>query len=200
MKKGKFIFSALIGIALMVSNVFGSEVEKNASERSAENSVRVQLAQLLSPEEIGGNKGEISVVFSSFPATPFKIVHVTGSNQELVKKFTNRLQRTPLLVPEAMYGHSYSITIHFSELEEMPVRSERGSILRKELFSILSSSQIYENGRVKVTVSVKNSKATLVTVEGENKKLVTSVEDVLKNSSMNVNSEISGNYTIPVKF
>lgn len=200
MKKGKFIVSALISAALMVSSVFGSEGEKYAPSRSAEYSVRVQLAQLMSREEVEGNKGEVSVVFSSFPSNPFKVLSVTGSSKELVNKFKSRLEKTPLKVPDAMFGHSYSVTIHFSDIEELPVVVERGHILSREVFSILSTSQVSESGKIKVKLMVKNDKVTILAIEGDNSKLTSNVEYILKNSVIDVRSEIPGIYSIPVKF
>lgn len=116
MKKLKFIFLSLTGIVLMATSVLGSEGDKGVLVTRAENSVRTQLARVLSPEDVEGEKGEVSLVFASHPTKQFQLLKITGTNHELVEKFKKQLEKNPVKVPEAMIGKSYSITIRFSEI------------------------------------------------------------------------------------
>jgi hypothetical protein len=90
MKMVKFFSIALVSSFLVASSVFATDGDKsNLDVKAAENSVREQLASVLSSVSVE-EAGEVFVYFSISPKGEFELNGVKGENEGL----TNQVKET----------------------------------------------------------------------------------------------------------
>jgi len=198
MKTSKFLVSALLSGVLLVSSVYGTESDKSKNTSTdAKNVVREQIVDALS-DITAPNNQEVYVHFSVSSDKGFELLKVDGANSELAKEVKSKLISENIKVTSELEG-AYVIKVRFADKAE--VKPELASdVLRKNIATALSSVEASDASSVKLTLTVKNDNVIVEKVEGSDKKVVSSVENVLAKNAIYSPAELAGTYQVTVKF
>ena len=113
MKIVKFFSVALVSSFLVASSVFATSVEKsNADVKSAENTVREQLASALS-SVTAETSSDVFVYFTVSSKAGFELIDVNGLDSELASKVKSTLKAKTFATPAILDG-KYLIKVKFT--------------------------------------------------------------------------------------
>jgi hypothetical protein len=109
MKVAKFFSIVLAGSFLTVSSMMASGNE-NADVKKAENTVREQIANVLSDVNI--ESSDVIYVYFTVSSKGFELIDAKGENTELSDKVKEALSTSSIVPPVALEG-KYLIKVRF---------------------------------------------------------------------------------------
>ena len=115
MKIVKFFSIALVGSFLVASSVLANDVVKSTDSKTAENSIREQVAGALS--QVNANDNSVVYVYFSVSETKgFELVDVKGNDAELTDKVKSVLA-SEAIVTTAVLDGKYSVKVRFADFK-----------------------------------------------------------------------------------
>jgi hypothetical protein len=197
MKKGKLMMTALLGSLLVASSVFAAGSGNGSNKaKSAENYVRIQLAEALS-DVANTSAGLVSIYFDVNSKGGFKLLNVTGADNNLVENVKSALSHVSINTAKVLEGQ-YMVKIYLNSNETASIVSPVDA-LRDQISVALASVNADKEGKVKITFMAKEGKFEVKNVEGDDK-LASVVKSALSINTISVPSELSGLYQLNVRF
>lgn len=195
MKVLNFVSVALLGSVLAVSTAFGNN---GLNVKNSNVSVRDQIGSTLSNINVESN-GEVYIYFNVSGKDGFKLLKVTGSDENLVKEVKNQLQNQNFVIPEGTAG-SFYLKVSFKNGDVADNSLSDEELLRKAVTAALATVNV-PNGTVTLHVTVDGNRLKVNKVDGNDQVLVSEVENTFNKSAVFVPTELTyQNYQMDIKF
>jgi len=189
--------TALLGSLLVASSVFAAGSGNGSNKaKSAENYVRIQLAEALS-DVANTSAGLVSIYFDVNSKVGFKLLNVTGADNNLVENVKSALTHVSINTAKVLEGQ-YMVKIYLNSNETASIVSPVDA-LRDQISGVLASVNTDKAGKVTITFLAKDGRFEVKNIEGDDK-LASVVKSTLSMNSISVPSELSGLYQLNVRF
>jgi hypothetical protein len=205
MKTIKFFIVACLSTVLFSNTIFAngsaSAEEKGAK---AEELIRSQILYTFSDVNVEDNL-VVYVLFSVDKEKGFAVKEVSSFDQSFATMVKTKLSKSNISAPASLEG-DYLIKIRFVPSENAlasgkSYTSVNGTdVLRSIIADNMNSINTLEKGSVNVKFNVKDNSVSVKAIDGENNKLVKTVDEALKSAKLNAPEGIAGNYQIKVTF
>lgn len=196
MKTSKFFAAAFLSAVMFVSSVNATGGSKPGSSNPGDN-LRNQIVNALSDVAAVGE--EVLIRFAVSDKKGFELINVEGKDNKVVNAVKSELANGKIEVPADMAG-VYSLKVRFSDIDGAVSSDDAEAVLRSQIANVLSEIAPAVPASVKVAFSVNNSQLVIKKVEGNNSALVSNVEKILANTTINAPAELAGNFQVTVKF